>query len=45
MLYAQPITEFQKNFQLNIHPTSSPIVLDGILDEPTWKNATIAKNF
>ncbi|NCA30829.1 MAG: hypothetical protein EBS93_08945 [Chitinophagia bacterium] len=42
---AQNISEFQKNFQLNIRPTSSPIVLDGILDEAVWKTAEIAKDF
>ena len=42
---AQNISDFQKGFQLNIQPSSSPIVLDGILDESVWKTATIAKDF
>jgi hypothetical protein len=42
---AQNISDFQKGFQLNIQPSSSPIVLDGILDESVWNTATIAKDF
>ena len=42
---AQIISEFQKGFQLDIHPTTNNIVLDGILDEDVWMTATIAKNF
>ena len=44
-LNAQTITEYQKNFQINIQASSSPIVLDGILDEPVWKTAMLAKDF
>jgi len=44
-IYAQNISEFQKKFQLDIHPTTNNIVLDGILDEDAWRTATIAKNF
>jgi hypothetical protein len=42
---AQNISEFQKGFQLNIQPSTSPIVLDGILDESVWNTATLAKDF
>ncbi len=42
---AQNISDFQKGFQLNIQPTSSSIVLDGILDEAAWKSSTVAKDF
>ncbi|MEI6151507.1 MAG: DUF5916 domain-containing protein [Chitinophagia bacterium] len=42
---AQNISDFQKDFQLNIQPTTNAIVLDGILDEPVWKTATLANNF
>jgi len=45
LLSAQNISEFQKGFQLNIQPSSSTIVLDGVLDEATWKTATLAKDF
>lgn len=31
--------------QLKIKRTSGPITLDGVLDEPTWKEADIAKDF
>lgn len=45
LLSAQNISEFQKGFQLNIQPSSSTIVLDGVLDEAAWKTATLAKDF
>ena len=41
---AQNISDFQKEFQVNIKPTTSPIVLDGILEEAVWKNAVLAKD-
>ncbi len=44
-ILAQNISEFQKGFQLNIQPSSSTIVLDGVLDEAAWKSATLAKDF
>ena len=44
-LKAQNMTENQKKFQLNIQPTTSPIKIDGILDEPVWATATLAKDF
>ena len=44
-LNAQTITEYQKNFQINIQASTSPIVLDGILDEPVWKTAVLSKDF
>lgn len=45
MLFAQNITEFQKGFQVNIQPSAVAIQLDGILDEPAWKTAAMAKDF
>lgn len=42
---AQNISDFQKGFQLNIQPSNGPIVLDGVLDEPVWKTAALAKDF
>ena len=33
---AQGITEFQKDYQLNINSTKNTIIIDGILDEPIW---------
>ena len=36
---AQNISDFQKQFQFNITPTSSEIKIDGLLDEPIWKTA------
>jgi hypothetical protein len=45
ILHSQVITEFQKNFQLDIHPTTEQIVLDGVLAEGVWKTTVVAKNF
>jgi Domain of unknown function (DUF5916)/Carbohydrate family 9 binding domain-like len=42
---AQAINDYQKDFQLNIQPTTKQIILDGILDEPAWKSAIVAKDF
>jgi len=42
---AQNLSEFQKSFQFNIHPTTDPIKIDGILDEPVWASTEIAKSF
>ncbi|WP_018611921.1 carbohydrate binding family 9 domain-containing protein [Segetibacter koreensis] len=37
----------KKNEQFQIHVTraSSPVKVDGIMDEETWRNAEVAKNF
>ena len=42
---AQAMTEYQKDFQLNIQPTTAQIKIDGVLDEPVWSTAELAKNF
>jgi hypothetical protein len=44
-LSAQNITEYQKHFELHIQPTTSVIKIDGILDEPVWSSAGMAKDF
>jgi hypothetical protein len=44
-LDAQAMTEYQKNFQLNIQPTTAIIKIDAILDEPVWATAELAKDF
>ena len=36
---AQNISDFQKQFQLNITATSTEIKIDGLLEEPIWKMA------
>ena len=33
---AQKITEFQKDYQLDLIKTTDAIKIDGILDEPIW---------
>jgi hypothetical protein len=43
--YAQNISEFQQQYQYNIKPYSSPIKIDGVLDEAVWANAEVATNF
>ena len=32
-------------FLIHIHHTSGPMKVDGVLDEPTWEKAEVAKNF
>lgn len=44
-LEAQNVTDFQKQFQMNIQPTTYPIKIDGVLDESVWSNVVKAKNF
>ncbi|MFZ9242859.1 MAG: DUF5916 domain-containing protein [Sediminibacterium sp.] len=44
-LEAQNITEYQKHFELHITPTNAPIKIDGVLDEPVWSAAGLAKDF
>lgn len=45
-LSAQSNTEDpRENYQLNIKRASSPIVLDGLLGEPAWDEAEVAKDF
>ncbi len=35
----------QEKYLLHIHKTSSPIVIDGVLNDDGWKNAEVANNF
>ena len=42
---AQVISDYQKQYQYNIKPFSSPIKIDGVLDEAVWANAEVAQNF
>ncbi|AYB30632.1 hydrolase [Chryseolinea soli] len=41
-LWAQKKNE---SYQLNLHRASSPIKIDGILDEETWRKAEVATDF
>ncbi|MDA9015551.1 carbohydrate binding family 9 domain-containing protein [Flavobacteriaceae bacterium] len=34
-----------ENFQIEIKKTNEPIVIDGVLDENTWKEASVGKDF
>ncbi len=45
VLVAQKVTEFQQNFQTTIRPTTSPIKIDGVLDEAVWATSQVAKDF
>lgn len=42
LVRAQKINE---SYQLHLQSTSSPVRIDGILDEETWLNADVAKDF
>ena len=44
-LSAQDPSSFQEKFQVNIHKASSPIKIDGMLDEMAWKQADAAQDF
>ena len=34
-----------ENYQLHIHQASSPIKIDGVMDEQAWKDAALATDF
>ena len=42
---AQNISDFQKQFQYNIQPTSNKIKIDGVMDEPIWISTEVAQHF
>lgn len=42
---AQELSEFQKKFQTQIKPTTTPIKIDGVLDEPCWQTSEIISHF
>ena len=42
---AQNISDFQKQFQYNIQPTSNKIKIDGVLDEAVWTTTEVAQHF
>ena len=44
-LFAQDPSKFQEQFQVHISKASSPIKIDGVLDEDAWSNADEAKDF
>ncbi len=45
-LSAQPAVEdFKKIFRLEITETPTPIVIDGVLDDPAWQSANIGSDF
>ena len=33
------------DYLLHIHKTSTPIIVDGLIEESAWKEADVAKNF
>lgn len=35
----------RNNYRLNISKTNDPITIDGVLDEPVWANADVARDF
>jgi hypothetical protein len=46
-LIARPVFSQKKNasYVIHIHHTSGPIKIDGVLDEPSWKQAENVENF
>jgi len=46
VLIAQPeVKDFKKVFRLEISETTTPVVVDGKLDDPVWANANIGSDF
>ncbi len=45
ILHAQDGLKFQDQFKIDISKASSPIKIDGLLDEETWKTAKETENF
>ena len=47
LFLGSPLAAQKKNeaFQLKIRPASSPVVIDGVMDEPAWGDTEVATNF
>lgn len=47
LLFTLPVIAQKKNeaYQLHIHRASSPIKIDGVMDEPAWQDAEVASDF
>ena len=45
ILFGQSKGINREKYQIHIKETDSPIDIDGVLDEPAWKNAEVATNF
>jgi hypothetical protein len=47
LLLSQPVFSQKKNakFLIHIHHTVDPIRIDGVLDESSWKQAELARDF
>ena len=41
----QELSDFQKNFQYTIQPTTNKIKIDGVLSESVWTTSQVAKDF
>ena len=41
----QEFSDFQKNFQYGIQPTTNKIKIDGVLSESVWTTSQVAKDF
>jgi len=46
-LICQPVFSQKKNaaYTVHIHHTSGPVKIDGVLDEPSWQQAEVCKDF
>ena len=38
-------SEYQKKYQVHINPTTYPVKIDGVLDEPCWQNSEVVTQF
>ena len=45
LLFGQTKGINREKYQIHIKEADSPITIDGVLDEPAWKNAEVATNF
>jgi hypothetical protein len=44
-LSAQDFNNNRERFQISVHRVTDPIILDGLVDEDTWRQADVATNF
>jgi hypothetical protein len=45
LAFTAPAQKINESYQFHIKPTTSKIIIDGILDDDAWKNTDVAKDF
>ena len=45
LAFTAPAQKINESYQFHIKPTTSKIIIDGILDDEAWKNTDVAKDF